>query len=64
MLAKELKVGQRFTIQTTVPESAVRVCLEPLEVGLGTMIRWGWPGSSFWCYMGMDCPVTLVSDES
>ena len=58
MLAKQLGVGDIFTVEPRDPESRVRVCLTN-DVMQG--LRFGFPNNSgYWCYMGELCEVTIV----
>lgn len=58
MKAKELKPGDRFTVEKPDPESPVRVCLtNDARQGL----RFGFPNNKgYWCYMGGEVEVELV----
>lgn len=60
MKAKDLSPGQVFTIEKPDPESPLRICLtNNPDDGL----RFGFPGNThFWCYMGEECEVTLVTE--
>lgn len=64
MKAKDLKVGDIFTVTPPDPESSTRVCLSnDADKGL----RFGFPGNSvFWCYMGdlVDVDVQRTRDGS
>lgn len=60
MKAKELEPGDRFKVDKPDPEGPVRVCVtnDPKN-GL----RFSFPDrlGRYWCYMGEECEVELVS---
>lgn len=57
MKAKDLKPGDRFTVDPPDSESPVRVCLTNDDKN---GLRFGWPNNSkYWCRMGEECEVKL-----
>jgi hypothetical protein len=57
MKAKDLKPGDRFQVDKPDPEGPVRICLtNDATQGL----RFGFPHTNYWCYMGGEVEVELV----
>ena len=60
MMAKDLKPGDCFVVVGHIDrDSKYRVCLESGDYG----VKFGFPRSRFWCYMGDLCKVRIISDE-
>jgi len=60
-LAKDLKPGDRFKVEPPDPEGPVRVCLS--NDGTATGIKWGFPNSPFWCWMGSLVEVEVIEHD-